>query len=273
MKNRDRGVAGQAYVEKEATTQAGAITEALVEMGLTSDEVRIDVIEEEPKGLFKIFSKKKAKIRVYRKENIEQVARKFLEDVFADMKLVVKIDINLGESKSGEKNLDILLSGDSMGLLIGKRGQTLDSLQYLLSLVVNKSASTYVRVKLDTENYRNKRKETLEKLAFGVANKAKKTGRKQFLEPMNPNDRRIIHSSLQSFSGVSTSSEGSEPFRKVVIIPDGYVNKKSSNSNNYNRNNKRNNNKNNNYRRNNNKGNGRNNNKNFKRKQNISSEE
>ncbi len=239
------------YIEKQGKTVEDAITNALVEMGLTSDQVVVEVINEGAKGLFGLFSKKQATVRVFRKENLDNVARKFLEDVFRDMGLVVDIKTSLNEN-----NLDIHLSGDSMGLLIGKRGQTLDSLQYLVSLVVNKASDSYIRVKLDTENYRGKRKETLEKLAFGIAKKARKTGKKQFLEPMNPNDRRIIHSTLQSFNGVSTTSEGNEPFRKVVVVPENNKGGKASKNN-------RNNNKNNNKRNNNNR---RNNNRNYNRK-------
>ncbi len=226
------------YIEKEGRTVEDAITNALVEMGVTSDQVVVEVIDEGAKGLFSMFSKKQAKVKVFRKENLDNVARKFLEDVFRDMNLVVDIDTSLNDN-----NLDIHLKGESMGLLIGKRGQTLDALQYLVSLVVNKASASYVRVKIDTENYRGKRKETLENLAFGLAKKARKTGRKQFLEPMNPNDRRIIHSTLQNFNGVSTSSEGNEPFRKVVIVPKNN-NSKQNNKNNRNNNNKNNKNKN-----------------------------
>ncbi len=217
------------YVEKQGKTVEIAITDALVEMGLTSDKVVVEVIDEGPKGIFKLFSSKKATVRVYKKINLESIAKKFLEDVFANMNVSVEIETSLNEN-----DLDILLSGDSMGLLIGKRGQTLDSLQYLVSLVVNKASDSYIRVKLDTENYRGKRKETLEKLSYSIAKKVKKTNRKQFLEPMNPNDRRIIHSTLQNFNGVSTFSEGNEPFRKVVIVPSSKANsneKKDGNKN------------------------------------------
>ncbi len=237
------------YVEKQGKTVEIAITDALVEMGLTSDKVVVEVIDEGPKGIFKLFSSKKATVRVYKKVNLESIAKKFLEDVFENMKVSVEIETSLNEN-----DLEILLSGKSMGLLIGKRGQTLDSLQYLVSLVVNKASDSYVRVKLDTENYRGKRKETLEKLSYSIAKKVKKTNRKQFLEPMNPNDRRIIHSTLQNFNGVTTFSEGNEPFRKVVIVPSSKSNvnsnenkdgnKNKQNSKNNNRSNSRNRNKN-----------------------------
>ena len=141
-------------------------------------------------------------------------AVKFLKDTFAAMGMEVQIDALYNE---GEKELTVNMAGDDMGILIGKRGQTLDSLQYLVSLVVNKENEGYVRVKLDTENYRERRKETLETLAKNIAYKVKRTKRSVSLEPMNPYERRIIHSALQSDRYVVTRSEGEEPFRHVVI--------------------------------------------------------
>ena len=116
-----------------------------------------------------------------------------------------------------EKAMDVNLEGEDMGVLIGKRGQTLDSLQYLVSLVVNKGVSDYIRVKVDTENYRQRRKDTLENLAKNIAYKVKRTKRAVTLEPMNPYERRIIHSALQGDKYVTTHSEGEEPFRRVVV--------------------------------------------------------
>ena len=140
---------------------------------------------------------------------------KFLNDIFRIMDMEVKI-----ESKFDEKNnmLDINLVGDDMGILIGKRGQTLDSLQYLVSLLVNKKRESYVRVKLDTENYRERRKETLETLAKNIASKVKRTKRPVSLEPMNPYERRVIHAVLQNDKYVLTRSEGEEPYRHVVVF-------------------------------------------------------
>jgi len=130
------------------------------------------------------------------------------------MKLEVTIATKFDDA---EKNLDIDLSGDDMGMLIGKRGATLDSLQYLVSLVVNKDSEDYIRVKVDTENYRERRKETLENLAKNIAYKVKRTKRSVSLEPMNPYERRIIHSALQNDKFVTTHSEGEDPYRRVII--------------------------------------------------------
>lgn len=139
-------------------------------------------------------------------------AETFLKDMFRTMEMNVEI-----KSSFEEDTLSIDIAGDDMGILIGKRGQTLDSLQYLTSLVVNKGKASYVRVKLDTEDYRNRRKATLENLAKNIAFKVKKTRRPVFLEPMNPYERRIIHSALQNDPYVTTHSEGDEPCRKVVV--------------------------------------------------------
>ena len=146
---------------------------------------------------------------------MEDKARDFLKDVFAAMNLTVVIDIKYNEEEAA---MNIDLSGDEMGILIGKRGQTLDSLQYLVSLVGNKDMDNYIRVKVDTENYRKRRKETLENLAKNISYKVKRSKRPVSLEPMNPYERRIIHSALQNDRYVTTYSEGDEPFRHVVVV-------------------------------------------------------
>ena len=130
------------------------------------------------------------------------------------MDIEAKVTINYDEA---EATMDIDVEGPDMGILIGKRGQTLDSLQYLISLFVNKKSESYIRVKLDTENYRARRKDTLENLAKNISFKVKRTRRPFTLEPMNPYERRIIHSALQNDKYVATRSEGEEPYRKVVI--------------------------------------------------------
>ena len=147
-------------------------------------------------------------------EEAKRRAVTFLTDMFRVMDMQIEIHASFEDD-----TLSVDLSGEEMGLLIGKRGQTLDSLQYLTSLVVNKGKASYVRVKLDTEDYRNRRKATLENLAKNIAFKVKKTRRPVFLEPMNPYERRIIHSALQNDPYVTTHSEGEEPNRKVVVTP------------------------------------------------------
>ena len=200
-----------------------ALTKAVVELGVTSDKVEYEVIDKGSAGFIGIGSKP-AKINARVKEDevivvseapadIEAIIVEFLSKVFDAMNLTVKINVNITE-----ESVDVDLIGDDMGVLIGKRGQTLDSLQYLVSLVVNKKSDKYLRVKLDTENYRERRKETLENLAKNIAFKVKRTKRPVSLEPMNPYERRVIHSALQNDKYVTTKSEGEEPFRHVVVL-------------------------------------------------------
>lgn len=194
-----------------------ALTNALVSLETTSDKVEYEVVEKGSSGILGIFNSKPAKILVWKKATMEDNIRNFLNDVFNAMELKVDIEMTVNEEES---TVDIDLKGDDMGVLIGKRGQTLDSLQYLVSLVANKEREKekYYRVKLDTENYRERRKETLESLAKNIAYKVKRTRKSVYLEPMNPYERRIIHSALQNDKYVSTRSEGEEPFRHVVVF-------------------------------------------------------
>ena len=198
-----------------AKTVNDAITQASLQLGVSSDRLQYEVIEKGSAGILGgLIGAKPAVIRAKKIETIDDKATDFLKDVFGAMGLSVDVDVKMNDE---EKEMEINLSGDEMGILIGKRGQTLDSLQYLVSLVVNKESEDYLRVKLDTENYRERRKETLETLAKNIAYKVKRTRRSVSLEPMNPYERRIIHSALQNDKYVFTRSEGEEPFRHVVI--------------------------------------------------------
>ena len=201
------------FVEFTAKTVDDAITAACPKFLVTSDRLEYEVMEEGSSG-FLGFNAKPARIKAKVKETVEDKARAFLDDVFAAMHMTVLVEVSFNEE---EKVMDIELKGDDMGVLIGKRGQTLDSLQYLVSLVVNRDSDDYIRVKVDTENYRKRRKETLENLAKNIAYKVKRTKRSVSLEPMNPYERRIIHSALQNDKFVTTHSEGEEPFRHVVV--------------------------------------------------------
>lgn len=200
-------------VEVSAQSVEEAIELALVELQANELEVDIEVIEEPKKALLGLFGGKNAKVRVYKRESPDMIAKDFLETLLSKMDIEGKLTV-----KQKQNNLYVDISGTEMALLIGRRGQTLDSIQYLVSLVVNKGRDEYLRVILDTENYRQKRKDTLERLAFKLANKAKKIKKDISLEPMNPYERRIIHSALQNNKAVSTKSEGDEPYRKVVIV-------------------------------------------------------
>ena len=201
------------YMEFSAKTVSDAITEACQKLSVTNDKLVYEVVEEGSSGFLGIGAKP-AIIKACVKCSVEDSAKTFLKDVFEAMEMTVAVDVKYNEE---EKSMDIDLSGDDMGVLIGKRGQTLDSLQYLVSLVVNKESEDYIRVKVDTENYRQRRKETLENLAKNIAYKVKRTKRTVSLEPMNPYERRIIHSALQNDKYVNTHSEGDEPFRRVVV--------------------------------------------------------
>ena len=196
-----------------AKTVDDAITKALIELETTSDKLVYEIVDKGSAGFFCFFAKP-AIIRARKEVTLEDKATGFLKQVFDAMSLPVEIEISYNDE---EKEMSINLSGEDMGILIGKRGQTLDSLQYLVGMVVNKGSEGYIRVKLDTENYRSRRKETLETLAKNIAYKVKRTKRSVSLEPMNPYERRIIHAALQNDKYVTTRSEGEEPFRHVVI--------------------------------------------------------
>lgn len=203
------------YQEFTGKTLSDAVTNALIALETSRDNLEYEVIEKGSNGFLGIGArdaKIRAKLKVLPKKSIEEVASDFLKSVFQAMNLEVKVIINVHEDM-----MDVELLGDEMGILIGKRGQTLDSLQYLLSLVVNKESENYVKVKVDTENYRQRRRETLEGLAKNIAFKVKRTKRSVSLEPMNPFERRVIHSALQNDRYVTTKSEGEEPYRHVVV--------------------------------------------------------
>ena len=187
-------------VKKEV--KAASETKVVVE----SKKVQPEAAEEKP---VKEVVKKEVNVA-----EVEAAAKKFLVDVFHTMDIEANI---LAHYNNEEGLLEVNIEGDDMGVLIGKRGQTLDSLQYLVSLVVNKESNSYLKVKLDTENYRERRKETLENLARNIAYKVKRTRKTVSLEPMNPYERRVIHSALQNDRYVTTHSEGEEPYRRVVV--------------------------------------------------------
>ena len=192
-----------------AKTVDEAITKALIELETTSDKLEYEIVDKGNSGILGFIGSKPAIIRARKKETIDDKAIAFLGEVFGAMDMGVNIETAFNQE---EKELSINLEGDDMRILIGKRG-----LQYLVSLVVNRESEDYIRVKLDTENYRERRKETLETLAKNIAYKVKRTRRSVSLEPMNPYERRIIHSALQNDKYVVTRSEGEEPFRHVVI--------------------------------------------------------
>lgn len=252
--------------EKSAKNKEAAIEAALSELNATREEVEIEILDEGSRGflglgvrdarvrvtLKKEFAPEIEPERKEKKAPVKQAekpkktkkktekpkkterpkkeslggpaddAKNFLSDIFSAMNLDVDIDVKTDE----QKNISIDLSGDNMGIVIGKRGDTLDSLQYLTSLVVNQRSEDYIKVSIDTENYREKRTEALLALSTRLADKVTRTGKKFTLEPMNPYERRVIHSNLQDSETVTTYSVGSEPYRKVVIAPKNSKHKK-----------------------------------------------
>ena len=229
------------YTEKSGKNKEAAIEAALKELNASREDVDIEVLDEGSKGFLGIGARD-ARVKVTLKNaavseeteekaprpvvktervkkqpsqnGIEEDAKQFLADIFGAMNLEVDIDVT-----SDEQSLTINLSGENMGIIIGKRGDTLDSLQYLTSLVVNQRSQDYIKVTIDTENYREKRSDTLLALSNRLEEKVTRTGKKFTLEPMNPYERRIIHSNLQNSETVTTYSIGQEPYRKVVIAP------------------------------------------------------
>lgn len=201
------------FKEFKAKTVEEALTNASMELGVASTELDYEVIEKGTTGFLGIGAKP-AIIKAKKKDSFLDEIQTYLDNLFKAMEVESKVTIDYDKDES-VMNIDV--SGPDMGILIGKRGQTLDALQYLISLFVNKKSESYIRVKLDTENYRQRRKDTLENLARNIAFKVKRTRRSFTLEPMNPYERRIIHSSLQNDKYVATRSEGEEPYRKVVV--------------------------------------------------------
>lgn len=200
-------------IEMTGRTVEEALKNALAELNVTEDRVEVEVLDVGAKGFFNLIGTRPAKVKVKVKRDYIYEAKTFIRDVLDCIKVKAEISI-----KEEDNIIKISLTGPDMGILIGYRGETLDSLQYLISLVVNKGHDVeYKRVILDTENYRLKREETLKRLARRIADKVRKTGRFVKLEPMNPYERRVIHSALQNDFYVNTYSEGDEPFRRVVV--------------------------------------------------------
>ena len=200
-------------IEKTGKTVEEALEAALAELGVDRDQVEYKVVEAPSKALFGLLGGREAKVEVVlKKVNPVDTARAFLEKVTRAMGLAVSMSVS-----EDEDCITINLHGEDLGLLIGKHGQTLDALQYLMNLVAQRDARDRLRIVLDIEDYRKRRAETLEQLALRLADRAKRSGERVVLEPMTPHERKIIHMSLQSDSRIETYSEGQEPFRRVVI--------------------------------------------------------
>lgn len=210
------------YIEFKGKSVEEAVTAAAIQFGVASDALDYEVVDKGSAGFLGI-NKKPAIIKARAKETFLGKIEEYLDALFKAMKIETVVELKYDED---EKTMDINLTGEDMGILIGKRGQTLDALQYLISLYVNKESEDYIRVKLDTENYRARRKETLEQLAKNIAIKVKRYRKSMSLEPMNPYERRIIHSALQNDKYVTTRSDGEEPNRHIIVELKRYEKKK-----------------------------------------------
>lgn len=199
-------------VEKQGKTVEEAVQLALAELGLPEEQVEIAVIEEPSKGFLGLLGGRPARVRVTAKPNPLQLATDFIEGVCSRIGATVSVT-----SQASGENIELAVDGENLGLLIGKHGQTLNSLQYLANVVYNRNAEQHARLLVDVGGYRERREEALQKLAERLAEKAKRTGRRVILEPMSAQERRIIHTALQNDKQIVTYSEGDEPYRKVVI--------------------------------------------------------
>ena len=206
------------FVEIKAKTVDEAVEKALLELNTTKENVEIEIIEES-KGLFGLLGSKEVKVRVtLLKEDETLKATEFLRNITEKLGMDIEFDTSFEEE---EKKMKIELKGDGLGLLIGRRGETLDSIQYLTNIFVNKGSDDYIKVTIDAENYRERREDALVTLAKRTAQKATKYKKNMIIEPKNPYERRIIHEALQDYPGVTTYSIGEEPNRKVVVAYKG----------------------------------------------------
>ncbi len=206
------------FAEKKAKTVDEAVNQALAELGASKDEVDIEIIEE-TKGLFGILGSKEVKVRVTLREREEVTrAKEFIKNVTEKLGMNIEQEASYNEE---DKLLKIELKGEGLGLLIGRRGETLDSIQYLTNIFVNKKSDDYVKVTIDAENYRARREEALVSLAKRTASKAVKYRKNMIIEPKNPYERRIIHEALQDYPEVTTYSVGEDPNRKVIVAYKG----------------------------------------------------
>ena len=202
-------------VRQEAKTVVDAINKGLKKLDISRDEAEVNIIKEGSKGFFGLIGGENDVVDIKVKKDPVKLGKEFIEEVFSSSKLEVKVEVV--KDKTNEEQVMYNLSSPDLGIVIGHRGETLDALQYLTSLVVNRETEEYYRVLLDAEGYRERRKETLIRLANKLAKKAIKTKRKVVLEPMPPHERRIIHMALKDNNKVKSYSKGEEPFRKVMI--------------------------------------------------------
>ncbi|NLJ77512.1 MAG: protein jag [Peptococcaceae bacterium] len=201
-------------IEKIGKTIDEAVDKALQELDATRDEVDVDILEEPSKGILGLINVRPAKVKVTLKDDPSKRASGLLKSIFHSIDMDIKINIS-----ENERAVFIDLEGNDLGILIGRRGETLDALQYLLNLAANKNQEIRKKIIVDIEGYRGRREKTLQRLALKLADKAKQRGRNVVLEPMSAQERRIIHTTLQGREDIYTFSEGDEPYRKIIISP------------------------------------------------------
>lgn len=201
-------------VVKTARSKDEAVAEALRELKADLDQVKVEVLEEISKGILGLLGNKIIKVQVTLKEDLGQVAGLFLREMLVNMGVSAQVEIF-----RRKENITLNINGKDQGVLIGKHGQTLDAIQYLVNLAINKNLPEKERIVVDVEGYRRRREETLRRLAVRIADKVKREGKKEILEPMAPHERRIIHATLQGYKEVFTYSEGEDPYRHVIISP------------------------------------------------------
>lgn len=202
-------------VEKVAKTKEEAVALALEELGTTEDKVKVEVLEEaSSRGLLGLRNTSKVKVKVTLKEEVSQKAVRFLREILVNMGISAQV-----EMFKKPDHIMLNIKGDDLGALIGRRGQTLDALQYIVNLAINKQAEERERIIIDVEGYRKRREEILRKMALQTAEKVRRQGKKEIMQPMSPQERRIVHLTLQDMNDIITYSEGEEPYRRVIISP------------------------------------------------------
>lgn len=205
-------------IETIARSVEEAITDGLKKLGATRDQVEITILDEGNKGLFGILGSKQAKVKLELKVGAKtkaQTAEEYVKKLLAHMQIRAEVMVEVRD----EENICIDIQGENLGLLIGRRGQTLDAVQYLVNMAINRESGDWIRVIIDIEGYRSRRENTLRGLAQRLATKAKDSGRRVALDPMTALERRIIHTELQDNPDIDTHSEGRDPYRRVIIVP------------------------------------------------------
>lgn len=201
-------------VEKIGKTKEEAVRAALRELGVGLEDARVELVDEGPSGFLGFLQSKQVRVKVTAQEDVSKTAARFLREILVCMGITAHVEV-----MNRPEQILLNISGDDLGLLIGRHGQTLDALQFLVSIVSNRGVDARRRIVVDVENYRERHEESLRRLALRVAEKVRQEQKKAVLSPMTPAERRIIHTALQDHKGIMTYSEGQDPFRRVIVSP------------------------------------------------------